>query len=221
MNRKKLGQFLVIYYILILVIVSKDLKITYCKVELLHASNCIYTLDIAIFRNEAYLSSFFLCSSSSSYCYFVICLTFALGWFLMPVFILRYFSIFCSALWNYIDNMCLSHITCEILSAILSNLLRVGSLITSCFSCFTANVLNGFHLIAGAREQIRLVSLNAIPTGRLIPLANAVVESPPVIVVDVVRPVSRMLVIVLNRLIYFCQQFTTVNFIKQICLYFS
>ena len=117
--------------------------------------------------------------------------------------------------------MCLSHITCEILSAILSNLLRAGSLITSCFSCFTANFLNGFHLIAGAREQIRLVPLNAIRTGRLIPLANVVVESPPVIAVDVVRLVFRMLVIVLHRLIFFCQQFTNVSFIKQIYLYVS
>ena len=50
-----------------------------------------------------------------------------------------------------------------------------------------------------ARERSRLVPLKAMPTGRLTPLANAAIEIPPVITVDVIRPVSPMPVIVLIR----------------------
>ena len=50
-----------------------------------------------------------------------------------------------------------------------------------------------------ARERNRLVPLKALPTGRATPLANAATEIPPVITVDVIRPVSTMPVIVLNR----------------------
>ena len=42
----------------------------------------------------------------------------------------------------------------------------------------------------------------AIPTGNPTPLANAVIEIPPVITVDVIRPVSTIPVIVLNRFIF-------------------
>ena len=54
-----------------------------------------------------------------------------------------------------------------------------------------------------AREESRLVPLNAVPTGRPAPLANAAIETPPVITVDVIRPVSTMLVTVLNGFISF------------------
>ena len=50
-----------------------------------------------------------------------------------------------------------------------------------------------------AREKSRLVPLKAIPTGRPTPLANAAIETPPVITVDVIRPVSTILVIALDR----------------------
>ena len=50
-----------------------------------------------------------------------------------------------------------------------------------------------------ARERSRLFPLKAMPTGRATPLANAAIEVPPVITVDVIRPVSAMPVIVLNR----------------------
>ena len=52
------------------------------------------------------------------------------------------------------------------------------------------------------REISRLVPLKAMPTGRPTPLANAAVEIPPVITVDVIRPVSTMPVIVLNHFIF-------------------
>ena len=52
------------------------------------------------------------------------------------------------------------------------------------------------------RERSRLVPLKAIQTGNPTPLANAAIEIPPVITVDVIRPVSTIPVIVLNRFIF-------------------
>ena len=57
--------------------------------------------------------------------------------------------------------------------------------------------------MAVARETSRLVPLKAMPTGTPTPLANAAIGIPPVITVDVIRPVSTMPVIVLNRFIFF------------------
>ena len=56
--------------------------------------------------------------------------------------------------------------------------------------------------MAVTRERSRLVPLKAMPTGRPTPLANAAIEIPPVITVDIIRPVYMMLVIVLNRFIF-------------------
>ena len=58
--------------------------------------------------------------------------------------------------------------------------------------------------MAVARERSRLVPLKAIPTGNPTPLANVAMlipPVPPVITVDVIRPVSTIPVIVLNRFI--------------------
>ena len=52
------------------------------------------------------------------------------------------------------------------------------------------------------RERSRLVPLKAMPTGRRTTPANAVIEFPPVITFDVIRLVSAMPVIALNRLIF-------------------
>ena len=68
-----------------------------------------------------------------------------------------------------------------------------------------------------ARERSRLVPLKAVPTGRPTPLATAAKEIPPVITVDVIRPVSTIPVIVLNCF----NPFTNFSFINQICLNFS
>ena len=70
--------------------------------------------------------------------------------------------------------------------AMLSNLLWVSSLIAPCFSCFTVRLLKDFHVIAVARERSRLVPLKAILTGNPTLLANAAIEIPPVITVDVI-----------------------------------
>ena len=91
----------------------------------------------------------------------------------------------------------------------------------SCFYCFTVKVLKDFHVMIVARERSRLVPLKVMSTGRPTPLANAAIETPPVLTVDVIRLVSTMPMIVLNRFIFFCQPFKNFNFIKQICLNFS
>ena len=72
----------------------------------------------------------------------------------------------------------------------------------SCFSCFMVKVLKDFYVMNVDRERSRLVPLKTMPTGRPTPLANAAVEIPPVITVDVIRPVSMMPVIVLNHFIF-------------------
>ena len=67
---------------------------------------------------------------------------------------------------------------------------------------FMVKILKDFCEMAVAREISRLVPLKAIPTGNPTPLPNAAIEIPPVITVDVIRPVSTIPVIVLNRLIF-------------------
>ena len=63
------------------------------------------------------------------------------------------------------------------------------------------NVLMDFRVIAIAREKSRLVSFNAISTDKPASLANAAVETPPVIIFDVIRPST--LGIVLKHFIFF------------------
>ena len=71
-----------------------------------------------------------------------------------------------------------------------------------CFSCFTVNVLKDFRVMPVASERIKLVPPKAMPMGRPTPLGNAVIEIPPVITVDVIKLVSTIPVIVLNRFIF-------------------
>ena len=49
--------------------------------------------------------------------------------------------------------------------------------------------------MAVAKEKRRLVTVKAMPTGRPAPLENAAIETPPVITVDIIRPVPTVLVI--------------------------
>ena len=62
----------------------------------------------------------------------------------------------------------------------------------SCFSCFTVNVLVDLRVIAVATERRRLVLLNPIPTAKPTPLLNAATNIPPVMMVDMIRPVSSL-----------------------------
>ena len=84
----------------------------------------------------------------------------------------------------------------------LSNLLRASSLIASCFSCFTVKILEDFHVMAAAREKCRLVPLKVIPRSNRTPVANGAMHIPPVITVDMIRPVSTIPVIILIRFIF-------------------
>ena len=72
----------------------------------------------------------------------------------------------------------------------------------SCFSCFIVKFLKDFRVVTVARERSKLVPLKAMPTGRPTPLANAAIEIHPVITVDVIKPASKIPVIVLNRFIF-------------------
>ena len=67
-------------------------------------------------------------------------------------------------------------------------------------------ILKDFCVAAVPRERSRLVPLKAVPTGNPTPLANAGMFITPVITVDVIRPPSTILAIVLNRFIFlaFC-----------------
>ena len=61
-----------------------------------------------------------------------------------------------------------------------------------CFSCFTVKVMVDFHMMTVAREITRLVPLNAMPTGRPTPLANAAMLIPPLITVDVIIIITNL-----------------------------
>ena len=63
-------------------------------------------------------------------------------------------------------------------------------------------VLKDLCVMTVARERSRLVPLKATPTGRPTQLTNTAIEIPPVITVDVIRPVSTIPVIVLNRFVF-------------------
>ena len=99
------------------------------------------------------------------------------------------------------DEISSSCIAYEMVLVMPTDLLWVSSLMASCFSCFTVKVLNYFRVMTVARERSKLFPLKAKPTGRATPLANAAIEVTPVITVDVIRPVSTIPVIVLNRFI--------------------
>ena len=121
-----------------------------------------------------------------------------------------------------------SWIACEMIFAMLSNLLLAWSLLESCFSYFTVKVSKDFSVIAVPRERSKLVSLKAMLTGNSTPLANAAVS--PVITVDLIKPVSTIPVITLNRFIFLAIRsrasiFSRKNpsipdFVQAICLWF-
>ena len=155
-----------------------------------------------IFHEKSSLPSFCPCSSIPSRCSFVISFTLGLAWFLISALSLRYVFTSCSTLWNSVGEISPSCIACEMILAILSNLLWASSVIASCFSCFPVKILKDFRVMAVTRERSRLVPLKAIPTGNPTLLGNAVMEIPPVLTVDVIRPVSTIPVIILNHFIF-------------------
>ena len=148
---------------------------------------------------------FFSCSSNPLCCSFVIYFVFVLAWFLISALSLRYFSTSCNTLWNSISEISLSYIACEIISAILSSLLWARSLLAY------VNVLKDFCVISVAREKIRLLPFNAIPTSRSTPPINEAIETHSVITLDVTSlgdpPLG--ILVVSNRFIFFVNLFWT------------
>ena len=113
----------------------------------------------------------------------------SMAWFLVSALSLWYFlplAILYETQWG-------KYLSCtarEMILAMLSSLLWARSLIKLCFSFFTVKVLNDFRVTTIARERSRLAPLKVVSTGRPTLLANAAMEIPPVITVDVIRPVS-------------------------------
>ena len=70
------------------------------------------------------------------------------------------------------------------------------------FILLLVKFLKDFCVMTLARERSRLVPLKAMSTGRRAQLANAAIEIPPMITVDVIKPVFTILVIVLNCFIF-------------------
>ena len=86
-----------------------------------------------------------------------------------------------------------SYIACGITLPMLFNLISASSLIASCYSCFMITILKDFCVTAVARKKTRLILFNTIPARRPTPIANKVIEVPPVITFDVIRPISTVL----------------------------
>ena len=84
------------------------------------------------------------------------------------------------------------------------------------------SVLEIFLVMQVTREEARLVTSKAMTTCNPTPLANAVVEIPPLITADVIRLVSTIPVIVLNRFFFFfLHSAHKLQFHQKICLNFT
>ena len=157
--------------------------------------------EFAISRKKSSLPSFFPCLSNCSRCFFCNLVCFGLGLVLTISLELTVFFYLMQYLVKF-SRRDVSVLNCLWNDIGYANLLCASSLIASCFSCFMVKILKDFLEMAVARERSRLVPLKAIPTGNSTPLANPVIEIPPVITVDVIRPVSAIPVIVLNRFMF-------------------
>ena len=190
-----------------------DHKITYCRVEEPHILNGTGTLVpevFAIFCKKSFIPSFLPCSSNFCGCFFLICLAMASAWFIISAFNLRYFSTSWSTLSNSVGEISPSCIACEMILDMLSNLLWARNLMESCFSRLTLRGLEDFRMAVVITERNRLAPPKAIPAGNPTPFANAAIDIPPVIAVNVIRSVSTMLAIVMNRFIFLalCSRFS-------------
>ena len=103
------------------VIVFIDHKITYCRAGALQLAPWVLEVP-AVFRKKSSLPPSLPCSSNSSHCSFVICLTFALFCLRITCFSLQYFSISCIIFWNSAREIFSSRIACDITSLVLFNL---------------------------------------------------------------------------------------------------
>lgn len=72
-----------------------------------------------------------------------------------------------------------SCISYEIMSAMLSIVLCIRSLIALYFSCFKAIFLKNICVTAIVREKVKLIPLNSVSTDKPALLANVAIETPP------------------------------------------
>ena len=91
---------------------------------------------------------------------------------------------------------------CEMRSDMLSNLAWTSRLIVSCFPCFTVKDLENFRMEIIERERTTLKQPKVEPTGRPTLLENARIELLPAIVDNVIRPLSSVPMILLNRFLF-------------------
>ena len=158
----------------------------------------------AIFRKKIYSPSFLPCSSIFfPRCSVKIFFSLAMAWLLISALSLGYFSFFCNILWISVGEISLSCITCEMVSAMLSNLPWASSLMVSCFSQGTIEALRYFRVARVIRENSRLASPEENSTCSPAPLASAAMDIPQLGTADVIRLVSAMLNIVMDRLTFF------------------
>ena len=87
----------------------------------------------AVFLKKSTLPSFLPCSSNSSGCFFVICVTFVLFCLRISSFSLRYYSIWCNKLWNSAGKMFSFWIACDIASVMLFHFFWTKNLVELCF----------------------------------------------------------------------------------------
>ena len=164
----------------------------------------------AIFDKKFSSPSFVPCSSIFSRCSFTIFFSLAMAWLLMSALSLQYFSFSCNILWNSVGEISPSSIACEMVLAMLSNLPWASTLMESCFSRATIEASRYFRMAGVTREKSRLALPKATPKGSPTPLASAAMDIPLVSTADVIRPVSAMLNIVMDCLIFlaFCSHFS-------------
>ena len=128
---------------------------------------------VMIVCKKSSLVSFLFWPSNFSRCSFMVCLTLVLACFLTSALRLVYFSTSCTSLWNPIDAMSPSGISCEMILTMLPNLLWASSLTALCFFLLYGKYFKGFLCSCyNSSGKSGLVSLYTIPTGRPKPLAT-------------------------------------------------
>ena len=127
------------------------------------------------------------------------------------------YAISCNALWSSMNEMVPCWIGCEMIWAMLCNLLWASSLIAPCYSCSIAS--KDFYIITATIKKIEQFQLITSQEEGWQPFAT--METALVITDVLISPVCIMFMITLKHFIFFCQRFKNLSFIKKINLNFS